>query len=920
MKPTDQLVSTTPAFLPPPPFFRQTSSKPCLHPSRPRRRARLTAKTSLDDDFFISSDDLNFSLPESNTKKDTGLSVAHRRTESKRLELARAADLGQTDDDEFHRNQVAGEQLSVSDLFGIAPSNKPESSNPNSKPAQTTPTKPRQPATASKQNPAANQNPTATQNGTANRKSKRQLQQKLPQQQERLPPLKRVNDTLQPGDLINHARHGIGRFRGLERTKSSANPVYSGDSSPRVVQEYAVIEYRDGDVYVPLSHLEVIKKLSESEAAHIDRLDPVSGATNYPGNAPRKSRATYQARQKTRARIRKQLVNLHGLYAKRTTVERDPFPVDELAEERFARKCGFELTSDQEVAIEQVLGDLSTKRNPMDRLLCGDVGFGKTEVAIRAAFRVLKAGKQVAILAPTTILAQQHFETFRQRFEKHYPEYPIASLTRFVPRKTVVASKQAIEKGQVQIAIGTHMMLNDRLTFNNLGMLIIDEEHRFGVNQKEKLRERYRSVDTLFLSATPIPRTLHLTLSGLRDASVLRSPPRGRKRVITKVSPNGTGVVRQAISKEIERGGQVFFVVPRIEGIEAAANWIEDLFPSLRVLVAHGAIQQLEKRIWAFARREYDVLVCTTIIENGINMPEVNTIVVMDAYRFGLAQLHQLRGRVGRSDVQAYAWMLYTEQAGMQGHPAIERLQVLEKFSDLGSGFAIAQRDMEMRGVGTILGVEQHGNTSVGAEEYARMLAEELDFARTGKPVPVRLPITDSVEIFLPVASLIPEEYISDFEQKMTAYGLLSSAKTMKKLRQVAADLELRYGPLPSATRRHVSVLELKLFAKDLGIKRIAAERQHVTMDWALDEAAFKLLITFLPDKQSRSRCEHLVSDERFVLRGLGVCSGDVQLAKLRVVLNAFCKAAVGLRRQGNAVASEIKLAESLYGVSTGDL
>lgn len=696
----------------------------------------------------------------------------------------------------------------------------------------------------------------------------------------------------------------------------SATGTLRNEEQP--IQEFSVIEYRDGDVYVPFSYFEVIRRLTPNEAAAVSRLDSISTDTDYPGRngSGRNKRSKHSARAKTRDKIRKQLVNLQGLYAQRTTLEREPFTVDLEAERKFRETCEFELTDDQKSATEQVMRDMTNSRRPMDRLICGDVGFGKTEVAIRAAFRALHSGKQVAVLAPTTILAQQHYETFRDRFTAACPDVTIACLTRFVSRKQVVASRAALQLGEVQIAIGTHMLLSDSVTFHDIGLLIVDEEHRFGVNQKEKLRARYRSIDTLFMSATPIPRTLHLALSGLRDASVLRTPPMGRKPIKTTVSPSGAGIVRKAISLEMKRGGQIFFVVPRIEGIEATATWIRDLFPELRVLVAHGSKKDLEQRIWSFAQRKYDLLVCTTIIENGINMPDVNTIIIQDAGRFGMAQLHQLRGRVGRCEVQAYAWLMFRAEQAItsKAQQALDRLKALEKYSELGSGFAIAQRDMEMRGVGTVLGVEQHGNTSIGADEYAKMLSEELDHARTGKPIPITLPdAVKATQVFLPIAALIPPEYIPDFDMKMAAYGCLSSAKSREELAAIVRDLIQHYGPVPVATKRHISVLELKLYAKPLGITRIFTERQHVILEWPIEEMAFNRLLAFVIDPQSRSRCELLIDEERVVLRGLGICSGDVQLAKLRRYLIVFSKAASGLLREKDIEHPDPnKLADSL--------
>lgn len=855
----------------------------------------IYASSSLDDDFFLPAD--RRQSHQRNPKVTASQSVSAHRLEQKGFDLRRFDD----DDDEMRRSQMADEHLSAADLFGADTSDLLLGVDLD---LDVSPPPPQKIEIDATSKPAASVS--SEKKVSSQRKKPRTA--KARNQVTQAPSPHTSSTNLQIGQLVKHDRHGIGRFLGLERTRATA-----ADSS-LFVQEYAVIEYRDGDVFVPLSHFDMLHPMVGDDAASVKRLDVISGSATFSnsGNSARSRRSSYLARRRTREKIRKQLVNLHGLYTERTTIDRNPFPVDVKEEKSFSKLCNFELTNDQKDATKQILSDMSSRTRPMDRLLCGDVGFGKTEVAIRAAFRVLRAGFQVAVLAPTTILAQQHFETFRDRLLRHYPEYKVACFNRFVPRKTLLANREAIANGELFIAIGTHMLLSDRMEFCNLGLLIVDEEHRFGVNQKEKIRARYRHVDSLFLSATPIPRTLHLSLSGLRDASVLRTPPSGRKPVVTKVSQSGAGIVREAIAHEVERGGQVFFVVPRIDGIESTATWIRDLFTpgAVRVTVAHGSSPDLEQKIWQFSQRNSDILVCTTIIENGIHMPGVNTIIIQDAGRFGLAQLHQLRGRVGRSEVQAYALVLYTNQYSAN-LPALQRLKALEENSDLGSGFAIAQRDMEMRGVGTILGVEQHGNTSVGADEYAKMLAEELEHARTGKPIPMTLPVTDSVEILLPVASSIPDEYINVLEAKMGMYKRMSDCQSKGQLDEVVADMERCYGNMPHDTALHVSLMEVKLFAKDLGIRRLMAERQHVILEWTLEAAVFDLLVSFLPDKLSKDRCEHIEAEERIVIRGLGICKGDVQLKKIRLYLECFEKAAVGFAREGTSK-NEQSLSEAL--------
>lgn len=694
----------------------------------------------------------------------------------------------------------------------------------------------------------------------------------------------RPDYVIRPGDLVMHARFGVGRFQGLERVSSNQGPR----------QDFAVVEYRDRDIYISPVHLECIRPLTAREKQSIRSLDIVAtlaiDSAMASGRNVRQRRAKFNARIKARAHIRQQLVNLQALYAARDMIRRESYSPYPNAEARFADLCEFELTQDQQQAVQEILSDITDKSYPMDRLLCGDVGFGKTEVALRCAFRILMSGKQVAVLAPTTILAQQHFETFRARVEAHFPEFRVVCLTRFSPKNAITESKQKITSGEAKLVIGTHMLLSKTVKFKDLGLLVVDEEHRFGVNQKEKLRCLYQNVDSLFMSATPIPRTLHLGLSGLRDISLLKTPPPGRKPVVTRVAAIGAGVIRKAIGTELERNGQVFFVCPRIEGIEDIAERIRDLFPHTKVLVAHGGHKDLESRIWAFANGRYDVLVCTTIIENGINMPRVNTLVVQDAVRFGMAQLHQLRGRVGRCSLQAYAWMLHGT-VGSKTRSGYERLQAVQKFSGLGAGFAIAQRDMEMRGVGTVLGVEQHGCSSLEPDEYSKLLVEELSAMKTGKPAPVLLPKpVPHSEVCLPVASFIPPDYITSLDEKMAAYSMISSVKSAKDLSTVAVDLKRRYGPFPAPVELHFAIVRLKLYAQRLGIRRITTQRNHVVLDWSVSACALKRLVTFLEDEQARKQFESIEEEETVNIRGLGICTGNVQVAKLVKWLGAFVK------------------------------
>lgn len=902
-------------FVSPPCIFARPHRRPKVH------RSTVYASSSLDDEFFLPAESRSDTRAKRNPSSSKQ-SVSQRRAKQKYDEDAK---------NETVRANIVNEDISTEDLFGISSHDllngadiiHPENFTNGNSPLQSFESSVIQSSVGQIASPELIVNIDEDADKPKLKKTSKttEAKQKVqPTQTENVD--SQTNEEIdinngntwespsksfiKVGDFVNHERHGIGRFLGLERTRNSV------EDSNQVIQEYAVIEYRDGDVFVPLSHFDLIHRLPEAEAKRVTRLDVISSSSAFPGAASsRNRRSSFLAKQRTREKIRRQIVNLHGMYAQRTSFEREPFPSDEKAEKQFFQLCNFTLTNDQREATTQILKDLSQRRQPMDRLLCGDVGFGKTEVAMRAAFRVLNAGKQVIVMAPTTILSQQHFESFKTRLHQYDESINVACFNRFVSRKIVNQSRQDVADNIIRVAIGTHMLLGDRMTFPNLGLLIVDEEHRFGVNQKEKLRARYKHVDTLFLSATPIPRTLHLSLSGLRDASVLRTPPAGRKPVVTKVSKVGSGLVRNAIQKEIDRDGQVFYVVPRIEGIESVLQWIEDLFDpgAIRVLIAHGSSTDLEHRIWSFAQREYDVLLCTSVIENGIDMPSVNTIIVQDASRFGLAQLHQLRGRVGRGDIQAYAWMLYIEESA-QSLPTVQKLKALEENSQLGAGFALAQKDMEMRGFGTILGVEQHGNNSVGAEEYARMLAEELEYARTGKPIPLKLPPTSSVEVLIPLASYIPDDYVTNFEEKMSLYKRMSDCKSHQELHALSRRIEEKFGPLPPETSKHFTLIHVKILARQLGIRKIMAQRQHVILDWPIEAAALKRLVTFLPDKVSRDRCEHIEVEERVVIRGLGITSGDVQVTKLLMILDSFTQSAEGFKRDGDGPSLEDALSQ----------
>jgi len=459
------------------------------------------------------------------------------------------------------------------------------------------------------------------------------------------------------------------------------------------------------------------------------------------------------------------------------------------------------------------------KPQPMDRLVCGDVGFGKTEVAIRALFKAVTAGKQAALLAPTTVLAQQHWRTLSERFAP-YP-IKVALLNRFrtsSERKTIL---EGLKAGTVDVVVGTHQLLGKGTSFEQLGLLVVDEEQRFGVQQKEKIKALRKDVDVLTLSATPIPRTLYMSLSGVREMSLITTPPPLRRPIKTHLAARDDEAVRSAIRQELDRGGQVFYVVPRVEGIEEVAEALRLMLPGLKLLVAHGQMAEgeLESAMVAFNAGEADVMLCTTIIESGLDIPRVNTILVEDAHKFGLAQLYQLRGRVGRSGVQAHAWLFYPGDAALS-EAARQRLRAIQEFAQLGSGYQLAMRDMEIRGVGNLLGVEQSGQMeTIGFDLYMEMLQESLAEIQ-GQDIPA----VEDTQIDLPITAFIPAEWITEADEKMAAYRAAAACGGKGELLELAADWIDRYGALPAPVNSLLQLMELKLIAKRCGFSRIKPE------------------------------------------------------------------------------------------------
>ncbi|HEV7763543.1 MAG TPA: transcription-repair coupling factor, partial [Thermoanaerobaculia bacterium] len=525
---------------------------------------------------------------------------------------------------------------------------------------------------------------------------------------------------------------------------------------------------------------------------------------------------------RTKASVKKAMRDMTDellkLYATRQMVHGHAFGKDSPWQFDFEDAFEFDETEDQQSAIEDVKSDMES-RKPMDRLLCGDVGYGKTEVAMRAAFKAVMDGKQVAILAPTTVLAYQHYRTFLRRFAS-FP-VTIELLTRYYSAKELKEILKKIETGEIDMIIGTHRLLSKDVAWKDIGLVVIDEEQRFGVAQKERLKAIKKSVDVLAMSATPIPRTLHMSLTGIRDISVIETPPKDRLAIQTAVVPYDGDFIREAIEFEVGRGGQVFFVHNRVESIYNMKEYLENLVPGLKVIVGHGQMdeRELEKAMLAFISREYDVLLATTIIENGIDIPACNTILINHAERFGLSQLYQLRGRVGRSDRLAFCYLLVPSDRILSGD-ARKRLAAIQEFSDLGAGFRIAARDLEIRGAGNLLGGEQSGQiATVGFEMYTKLLEETI---REMKGERIEEEVETSMNLGVDI--YIPRDYISEENLRMTFYKKIASASTEDRLNDIRNEMRDRFGALPENVENLFRFVRVKWYAKHLGVLSIVRE------------------------------------------------------------------------------------------------
>ena len=597
---------------------------------------------------------------------------------------------------------------------------------------------------------------------------------------------------LKPGDYVVHVVHGVGRFLGVRELSQN------GQGGDFMLLEYA----GEAKLYVPLARMDLIQKFrgAGDAAPPLDKLGGVSWD---------------RTKKRVKAKMRDMADELLKLYAERQMAEGFQFSRDGNWQREFEDAFEYTATKDQLDAIKQIKRNMEST-HPMDRLLCGDVGYGKTEVAMRAAFKALGDGKQIAVLAPTTVLAFQHFETFKRRFAS-FP-VRIEMLSRFRSPKETKATLVELADGKVDIVVGTHRLLSKDVEFRDLGLLIVDEEQRFGVAHKERIKQIKKNVDVLTMSATPIPRTLHMSLLGLRDMSVIETPPKDRLAIHTVVAHFDKELIRTAIEQELSRGGQVYFVHNRVDTIFMRAAMIQEMLPQCRIGVGHGQMgeSELERVLLGFMRHEYDVFVCTTIVENGLDIPLANTMIIEHAERYGLSELYQLRGRVGRSNRRAYAYLLVPADTELS-EIARKRLAALKEFSDLGAGFKIAALDLELRGAGNILGGEQHGHISaVGFDMFVRLLEETVHELK-GEDVPPE--VHSSLNLGLDVR--IPSSYIADEHQRLRAYKKIADAKSLEDAGKILEELEDRYGRAPGALRTLLQFSLLKTKAERIGVEAV---------------------------------------------------------------------------------------------------
>ncbi|MFZ2827344.1 transcription-repair coupling factor [Hydrogenophaga sp.] len=611
---------------------------------------------------------------------------------------------------------------------------------------------------------------------------------------------------LNVGDPVVHNAHGIGRYRGLvHMDMGEKNP----DGTPALM-EFLHLEYADKAVlYVPVSQLQLIGRYTgvSADEAPLHRL----GSGQWE-----------KAKRKAAEQVRDAAAELLNIYARRAARQGHAFRFSAQDYEIFANDFGFDETADQRGAIHAVIQDMISPR-PMDRLVCGDVGFGKTEVALRAAFVAVTGGRQVAFLAPTTLLAEQHYQTLVDRFGK-WP-VKIAEMSRFRSQKEITAAQKGIADGSVDIVVGTHKLLSEKTKFKDLGLLIIDEEHRFGVRHKEAMKALRAEVDVLTLTATPIPRTLGMALEGLRDLSVIATAPQRRLAIKTFVRSENNGVIREAVLRELKRGGQVYFLHNEVDTIENRKQKLEEILPEARIAIAHGQMPErdLERVMRDFVAQRYNLLLCSTIIETGIDVPTANTIVMSRADKFGLAQLHQLRGRVGRSHHQAYAYLMVPDIEGLTKQAA-QRLDAIQQMEELGSGFYLAMHDLEIRGAGEVLGENQSGNMlEVGFQLYNEMLNEAVRSLKAGREPDLLSPLSVTTDINLHAPALLPSDYCGDVHLRLSFYKKLATAKTTDQVDALLEEIVDRFGKLPAQAQTLIDVHRLRCISAPYGVVKVDA-------------------------------------------------------------------------------------------------
>jgi len=636
--------------------------------------------------------------------------------------------------------------------------------------------------------------------GVKKKKSRREFREKY-EQGIRLTSL----EDLVPGDYVVHINHGIGQYLGLESIQSEG-----------VQKDYLALEYANKDkLYIPIEQMDMLQKYLgiEGQAPKLSKL----GGNEWS-----------RLKKKVSSSVQELAKELIELYAIRETTKGYAYPPDSIEQKKFEDAFPYEETEDQLRAIYEVKRDMENPQ-PMDRLLCGDVGYGKTEVAMRAVFKAVLEGKQVAVLVPTTILAQQHLNTFQERFKDYAVN--IEMLSRFRNAKEQQQIIKNVAKGTVDIIIGTHRLVQKDISFKNLGLIVVDEEQRFGVAHKERLKQMKKNVDVLTLTATPIPRTLYMSLVNIRDMSVIETPPEDRFPIQTYVMEYDEKVLKEAIEQELERKGQAFFVHNRVESIEKLAQHLAFLVPHARIAVGHGQMseEELENTMWEFIQGQHDVLVCTTIIETGLDVPNVNTLIIDDADKIGLSSLYQLRGRVGRSNRVAYAYLTYRKNKVLS-EIAAKRLKAMRDFTALGSGFKIAMRDLEIRGAGNILGAEQHGHiTSIGFELYAKMLQQAVNDLRGQRQADQEetQPVLE-----LNVNAFLPDSYIAEWKRKIEIYKKIALVGNEQEVDDVEEELLDRFGNLPNQVLALLEVARIKLLAKGLEIDNIKQDKQQVSINF----------------------------------------------------------------------------------------